>query len=251
MVKSKKHRQSVNFFDQQQFKNFNLIKHISFDLWLTLIKSHPEFKERRAKFLRKEFNPFGYSAKKIMEIVQSVDKVSDRLNEINGKKVATEKMYHRILQKLGYDPDSVPDNVYTEIILKVNDLFMKYPPDFLNGSIRQMLHSLKEEGYGLNISSNTGFIEGTTIVATLKNMNIFEYFDFCIFSDEIGQSKPSTGFFEKVFERTGLEKWEVLHVGDNFKADYEGSLKYGIKALHINNQQYTIDDIKRHLQEND
>jgi len=228
-----------------------LIKHISFDLWLTLIKSHPEFKERRAKFLQKEFNPFGYSAIKIMEIVQSVDKVSDRLNEINGKKVTTECMYRRILQKLGYDPGCVKDDVYTKIKQKVNDLFMKYPPLFLNESIQPMLHSLKEEGYSLNISSNTGYIEGTTIIATLKCLNIFEYFDFCIFSDEIGHSKPSQSFFEKVWDQTGFEKGQVLHVGDNFKADYEGALKYGFKALHINNQQYTINDIKRHLQKND
>lgn len=228
-----------------------MIKHISFDLWLTLIKSHPEFKERRAKFLRKEYNPFGYSAKKIMEIVQSVDKVSDRLNEINGKKVPTEWMYRRILQKLGYDPNCITDDVYTEIKRKVNDLFMKYPPLFLNDSIQPMLHSLKEEGYSLNISSNTGYIEGTTIVATLKCLNIFEYFDFCIFSDEIRLSKPSQEFFEKVYERTGLEKLEVLHVGDNFKADFDGAVKYGFKACHINNQQYTINDIKRHLQKND
>jgi len=224
-----------------------LIKHISFDLWLTLIKSHPEFKERRAKFLRKEFNPFGYSAKKIMEIVQKTDIVSDRLNEITGKKVPTDWMYRRILQKLGYDPNCVTDDVYTEIKLKVNDLFMKYQPDFLNESIRPMLHSLKEEGYSLNISSNTGFIEGNIINATLQNLNIAEYFDFCIFSDEIGASKPSHGFFDKVIEQTGLEKWEVLHIGDNHKADYEGAQKYGFKALHINNQQYTINDIKRHL----
>jgi putative hydrolase of the HAD superfamily len=228
-----------------------LIKHISFDLWLTLIKSHPEFKERRAKFLQKEFNPFGYSAKKIMEIVQSVDKVSDRLNEINGKKVPAEWMYRRILHKLGYDPNDVKDDVYTEIKLKVNELFMTYPPDFLNGSVQPILQTLKDEGYRLNISSNTGFIEGTTIVATLKNLNIFEYFEFCIFSDEIRLSKPSPRFFEKVFEQTSVEKWEVLHVGDNFKADYEGAVNYGFKALHINNQQYTINDIKRHLQKND
>jgi len=228
-----------------------LIKHISFDLWLTLIKSHPEFKERRAKFLREEFNPLGHSAKEIMEIVQTVDKVSDRLNEINGKKVTTECMYHRILQKLGYDPDSFPVDVYTEIKQKVNDLFLMYPPDFLNGSIQQMLHTLKDEGFGLNISSNTGYIEGSTITKTLQNLNISKYFKFCIFSDEIGLSKPSCGFFEKVLEETGLEKWEVLHVGDNFKADYTGALNYGFKALHINNQQYTINDIKRHLQTND
>ena len=228
-----------------------MIKHISFDLWLTLIKSHPEFKEQRAIFLRKEFNPFGYSAKKIIEIVQSVDKVSDRLNEINGKKVPTNWMYRRILQKLGYDTNSITEDVYTEIKRMVNNLFMNYPPPFLNESIQPMLHFLKNEGYSLNISSNTGYIEGTTIVATLRYLKIFEYFEFCIFSDEIGLSKPSVGFFEKVFERTDFEKWEILHVGDNYKADYEGALKYGFKALHINDQQYTINDIKRHLYTND
>ncbi|HEY3389145.1 MAG TPA: HAD family hydrolase, partial [Prolixibacteraceae bacterium] len=158
-----------------------MIKHISFDLWLTLIRSHPDFKEKRAEFLSREFNPLGYSVKTIMDIVQSVDKVSDRLNEITGKKVATERMYRRILQKLGNDPKSVTDEVYVKIKLKVNDLFMKFQPDFLNESIRPMLNSLRNEGYTLNISSNTGFIEGTTIIATLKNLKIFEYFEFCIF----------------------------------------------------------------------
>jgi len=224
-----------------------LIKHISFDLWLTLIKSHPEFKKKRAQFLRKEFNPLGYSVMTIMEIVQTADKVSDRLNEITGKKVPTEWMYRRILLKLGYNPNSVPDNVYTDIKLKVNDLFMNYPPAFLNESIHPMLYLLRDEGFSLNISSNTGFIEGSTILATLKNLSILGYFDFCIFSDEIKASKPSSGFFDKVVEQSGLEKWEILHVGDNYKADYEGAQKYGFKALHINDQQYTINDITRHL----
>lgn len=224
-----------------------MIKHISFDLWLTLIKSHPEFKERRAKFLRKEFNPLGYSVKTIIEIVQNTDKVADRHNEITGKKVPTEWMYRRILQKLGYNPKSISDDVFHTIKLEVNDLFMKYQPDFLNGSIRSMLYSLKDEGYNLNISSNTGFIEGNIITTTLQNLNIAEYFGFCIFSDKIGASKPSAEFFNKVLEQTGLEKNEVLHVGDNYKADYEGAVKFGFKALYINNQQYTINDIKRHL----
>lgn len=224
-----------------------MIKHISFDLWLTLIKSHPEFKERRAAFLRKEFNPFGYSAKKITEIVQNTDKVCDRLNEITGKKVPTEWMYRRILQKLGYDPNSISDDVFIAIKLKVNDLFMNFQPIFLNSTVQQMLYSLENEGYSLSISSNTGFIEGNVINATLKNLNIAESFKFSIFSDEIGASKPSSIFFDKVFEQTGLEKCEVLHVGDNYKADYEGALRYGFKALHINNKQYTINDIKRHL----
>ena len=224
-----------------------MIKHISFDLWLTLIKSHPEFKEKRAGFLKAAFNPGGFSVKEIMEIVQLTDKVSDRLNEINGCKVPTEQMYRRILQQLGNDPTSISDELLCYIKSEVHKMFMNYLPGFLNASIRPMLHELKSEGYTINISSNTGFIEGSTIIETLQHLGISEYFVFCIFSDEIGASKPSAGFYDKVFEQAHVEKDEVLHVGDNYKADYEGALKYGFNAFHINDQQYTINDIKRHL----
>ena len=224
-----------------------MIKHISFDLWLTLIKSHPEFKEKRARFLHNEFNPKGLTVGEIMGIVQRTDIVSDRLNEITGLKVPTDQMYQRILIQLGNTPHSITDKLFNQIKSKVRELFMDNLPGFLNSSIKPMLETLNNEGYILNISSNTGYIEGRTIVETLVALDISEYFVFCIFSDEIGASKPSFRFFEKVFEKANVEKTEVLHVGDNFKADYQGALKFGFKALHIKNQQYTINDIKRSL----
>ena len=224
-----------------------MIKHISFDLWLTLIKSHPEFKQKRAEFLRKNFNPLGYSFSEVNEIVQKTDKVSDRINEINGKKLKTELMYKRILLKLGNRPELINDDLLTEIKDFGNELFMNYQPDFLNESIYSMLDALKTKGYELNLSSNTGFIEGYIISDTLKNLNIFNYFNFFVFSDEINASKPSVDFFEKVYEQISFQKSEVLHIGDNYKSDYEGALKYGFKALHIKNKQYTINDITRYL----
>ena len=224
-----------------------MIKHISFDLWLTLIKSHPEFKEKRAKFLKNEFNPKGLSVSEIMGIVQKTDVVSDRLNEITGFKVPTDQMYRRILQQMGNMPQSITDEILAHIKLKVHGLFMDNLPGFLNSSIKPMLEIITNEGYTLNISSNTGYIEGSTIVKTLVALDISEYFVFCIFSDEVGTSKPSFRFFSEVFEKVNVDKTEVLHVGDNFKADYEGAIKFGFNALHIKNQQYTINDIKRSL----
>lgn len=223
-----------------------MIKHISFDLWLTLIKSHPEFKKQRANFLRKEFNPLGYSLAEVFEIVQKTDKVSDRINEINGRKLQTELMYNRILLKLGNKPEVINDDLLVEIKTTCNQLFMNYQPEFLNSSIRPMLDSLKAKGFDLNLSSNTGFIEGNVINETLKNLNVFKCFNFSIYSDEINASKPSFHFFDKVYEQINFQKNEVIHIGDNYKADYEGALKYGFKALHIKNKQYTINDISRY-----
>jgi putative hydrolase of the HAD superfamily len=224
-----------------------MIKHISFDLWLTLIKSHPEFKKKRADFLRKEFNPLGFTLEEVIEIVQNTDKVSDRINEINGKKLQTELMYKRILLKLGNRAEIINDDLLVEIKKIVNKLFMNYQPEFLNSSIHSMLNTLKTKGFDLNISSNTGFIEGNIITPTLKNLNIYDYFNFLVYSDEINASKPSFDFFNKVYEQINLQKNVVLHIGDNYKADYEGALNYGFKALHIKNKQYTINDITRYL----
>jgi putative hydrolase of the HAD superfamily len=224
-----------------------MIKHISFDLWLTLIKSHPEFKKQRAEFLRKEFNPRGFTLAEVVEIVQKTDKVSDRFNEINGKKLQTELMYNRILLKLGNKPEMINEELLVEIKTIGNELFMNYQPEFLNSFILPMLDILKTMGFNLNISSNTGFIEGNVIDKTLRNLNILKHFDFCIYSDEINASKPSYNFFEKVYEQINYQKSEVLHIGDNYNADYEGALKFGFNALHIKNKQYTINDITRHL----
>ena len=212
-----------------------------------MIKSHPEFKEKRAKFLKEQFNPKGLSVNEIIGIVQKTDLVSDRLNEITGLKVPTDQMYRRILVQLGNTPQSISEEMLAYIKLKVHELFMGNLPGFLNNSIQPMLKILCNEGYTLNISSNTGYIEGSTIVKTLIALDISEYFVFCIFSDQIGTSKPSFRFFSEVFGKVNVDKTEVLHVGDNLKADYEGAIKFGFNALHIKNQQYTINDIKRSL----
>jgi len=224
-----------------------MIKHISFDLWLTLIKSHPEYKKQRADFLRREFNPLGFSLQEVIEIVQKTDKVSDRINEINGKKLQTELMYKRILLKLGNRPELINDDLLVEIKMAGNKLFINYQPEFLNTSIHSMLDTLKARGFDLNLSSNTGFIEGSTISSTLKNLNIYDYFNFFVYSDEINASKPSFDFFDKVYEQIDFQKNEILHIGDNYKADYEGAKSFGFRALHINNKQYTINDITRYF----
>lgn len=224
-----------------------MIKHISFDLWLTLIKSHPQFKIKRAEFISKEFNPLGYSLSEVIEIIQNTDKVTDRINEINGKKLQTELMFKRILLKLGNKSELINDDLLAEIKDVGNELFMNYQPEFLNESIHSMLDALKTKGYELNLSSNTGFIEGYIINDTLKNLSIFDYFNFFVYSDEINASKPSVDFFEKVYDQISFQRNEVLHIGDNYKADFEGAIKYGFKALHITNKQYTINDITRYL----
>lgn len=222
------------------------IKNISFDLWMTLIRSHPEFKLKRAELIADTFNIKTISPKEIDSFIRSVDNVFDRYNMISGKKLSANKMYRELLQRLAPENDV---SIETAINLReqADALFLEYRPVFMNEGIPHILSQLKEEGYILNLSSNTGFIEGQTLRTTLADLGILQYFDFLIFSDEIDASKPSSHFFQQVYNHIDAAKEDVLHIGDNPKADYQGAKNFGFNALLITDPNYTINDIRAKL----
>ena len=229
-----------------------MIRHISFDLWLTLIKSNPLFKEKRAEFLAENFNPKGFSVPEVKNIVSSLDKACDRLNEKSGTKKKAVFMYRSVLKRLGLKTDIRDIKTYIDfdlVVKRINQLFFEYPPVLLNDSITNTLAYLKIEGYSLNISSNTGFIEGPFLRQFLFTSEIGKYFDFSVFSDEINASKPSKRFFECVHKSTSKKKSEILHIGDNYNADFLGASQYGFKAFLIENSEYSFELIQQAIDE--
>lgn len=220
------------------------IKHLSFDLWLTLIKSNVQFKPKRAELLLDLFD-VDCESRTIDLIIRNLDKVFDRYNELTGLKYPATFMYQRVLQRvLNQDIDVKLAQAFKT---ESDNLFLKYPPQLLNPNIVPMLKKFSEKGYTMNISSNTGFIDGKILTPVLEELGILNYFDFCIYSDEINCSKPSHRFFKRVHEKLRLDKKEVLHIGDNPKNDYQGAMNYGFQAFLITNKDYTIYDIESKL----
>lgn len=201
---------------------------------------------KRAEYLAENYNPRGYSASTVMDIIHNVDKACDLLNEKTGKKRKAGQMYKTVLKRLGHKIEN--DNILNDLVSKINRIFFEYPPVMLNKNILPIVSTLKHEGYTLNISSNTGFIEGPFLRKFLRSIEIEHYFDFAIFSDEIEASKPSWSFFENVYKNTGHSKEEVLHIGDNYNADYLGASKFGFNALLID-KEYSYELIKQTIDE--
>lgn len=224
-----------------------MVKHISFDLWLTLIKSHPEFKQKRASLIADTFNIKIYNIGDLTRLINSVDKIFDRYNMIFDTKLPADKMYYKVLKKIVPEPHFVTLDDAVRIRKNSDILFEEYSPVFLNENIPDILFKLKEEGYTLNLSSNTGFIEGKLIRKILKRLGILDCFNFLIFSDEVNSSKPSFRFFNIICNKTCLPAGQILHIGDNPVADYKGALDCGFRALLITNKNYNINDIRAEL----
>lgn len=78
---------------------------------------------------------------------------------------------------------------------------------------------------------------GTTVAQRnkLKKSKFGELFDDVFLSDEIGFEKPSTEFFDFVFDKIGLvDKSEVIIVGDSISSDIQGGENAGIKTVWYN-----------------
>ena len=79
-------------------------KHYSFDLWLTLIKSNPAYKQERTRYFYQRFNTKHKNLAEIAVIFRQVDLMVNAINERTGKNVDADEMYLMIISMINdYD----------------------------------------------------------------------------------------------------------------------------------------------------
>lgn len=206
--------------------------HFSFDLWLTLIKSHPEFKTKRVELFTSFFNvdkPVGEVAKS----VKYYDDLCNTINEVTGGNIDTFEIYLMILGSLDVDVKQLDREKLEAFYLKSEELFLEYKPVVIFENIKEFFDQIKNQGKTVNILSNTGFIKGKTMRKFLIQEELDQYIDFHIYSDEINISKPNPLIFQEVknhLKDQELPMHRVLHIGDNPVADYKGARDFGFNA---------------------
>ena len=206
--------------------------HFSFDLWLTLIKSHPEFKTKRVEL----FSSFFDVDKPIEDVAKTVkyyDDLCNTINEVTGGNIDAFEIYLMILGALNIDIKLLNKEKLNEFYLKSEALFLEYKPVIIFENIHDFFDDIKNQGKTINILSNTGFIKGKTMRKFLIHENLDQYIDFHIYSDEINCSKPNPLIFQEVKNKIkdqDIPMHQILHIGDNPVADYKGAKDFGFSA---------------------
>lgn len=212
--------------------------HFSFDLWLTLIKSHPEFKAKRVELFSSFFN-VGKPIDEVAKAVKYYDDLCNNINEVIGGNVDTFEIYLLILNSLNVDIKQLNQENLNEFYQKSEDLFLEYKPVVIFDELHNFFDEIKNQGKTINILSNTGFIKGKTMRKFLMNENLDQYIDFHIYSDEIKCSKPNPLVFQEVknqIRNQELQMEQILHIGDNPIADYKGAKDFGFSAHLLKHQ---------------
>lgn len=206
--------------------------HFSFDLWLTLIKSHPEFKAKRVELFTSFFS-IDQPIQEVAKTVKYYDDLCNTINEVTGGNVDTYEIYLLILNALKVDIKQINRDHLNAFYLKSEELFLEYKPVIIFENVHQFFNEIKSQGKTINILSNTGFIKGKTLRKFLIEENLDEYIDFHIYSDEINCSKPNPIVFQEVknkIKNQDLQLSQILHIGDNVVADYNGAKSFGFNA---------------------
>ncbi len=133
---------------------------LSFDLWLTLIKSDGvAFKQARNAMLGSELAPH-LSDEEFDAKVRLTDKQADRLAESRGEDVLFDERVQMVAKAMGLP--AVPSSLLGEFYAAQTKLMYQYPPKLIDSDTPDIFDRLRVN-HQLAIISNTGFIHGAEI----------------------------------------------------------------------------------------
>jgi putative hydrolase of the HAD superfamily len=214
-----------------------MIKHISFDLWGTLIKSNPDYKPQRNYLIRKFFGSLISD-----EQIKSGKGLLDKIMEVSGTQLSyAHQMLIIISGSYGRDIFYSHEFHKQQLIrfeLENMQLVRECPPLLMDGA-QEVLEGLLERDISTSVLSNTSFIPGVALHTALRQMKVSDYFLFEMFSDIELLAKPSPALYKRMVSRTYQQRHDVLHVGDNEHAD-SGA---GIVSSIILNKEITLQNL--------
>jgi HAD superfamily hydrolase (TIGR01662 family) len=99
----------------------------------------------------------------------------------------------------------------------------------LYDDVSDVLTTLADQGFTLGAISNSH----RSLDAFTDHFKLGHVITTAVSSAEHGYMKPHRSIFESALERAGVAAGESLMVGDSLKADIEGALAVGMRAVLI------------------
>ena len=129
---------------------------------------------------------------------------------------------------------------YLENLRKIRSEIVKKEPIELKKGALNILNFCKENNLELAFATSTFKYKQEVI---LKDLNILSYFDFCVYGDEIENSKPAPDIYLKVLEHFDHKKDEVIIFEDSINGILSAN-NAGVKVICVPDRVKIPEDIK-------
>ncbi|MEF8873751.1 MAG: HAD family hydrolase [Candidatus Thermoplasmatota archaeon] len=97
-------------------------------------------------------------------------------------------------------------------------------------------------GYELGILTNS---TEEVQMKKIHALDLAEYFDLFIFSEEVGSRKPDEGIFLHALEKVDKSSDRCLYVGNSYRSDIEGASKVGMRTCWLNREGEKRGDMQK------
>ena len=96
--------------------------------------------------------------------------------------------------------------------------------------VPEALEQAKVLSNGLGVVSNWE-LKDVSLSSVLKSLELFNFFNTIVASNEVGVEKPNTKIFNLALENLGAKAQQSLYVGDSIDIDVKGAQKAGLKPI--------------------
>jgi len=206
---------------------FEQQKHISFDVWKTLVTPSKEYSKLRDECISDHLKITPENAK---ALYGNVKRFLDKSAEIGNICMSTPNCWS-LLEAMA----KIKGTDLVALQSDVHDAFRKNLPTIYD-EIIVSLQALKEDGYSIGIISNTNFVPGSVLRSSI--FNEWNVFNDMLFSDEELIPKPNSEIFERMYANVktiigeDTKRSEIIHVGDNKICDGI-SFSLGFNFLYV------------------
>jgi putative hydrolase of the HAD superfamily len=217
------------------------VRAVTFDLWETLFfnRDGDESRRRAARLISvtEAFKRLGVQVS-IGQVESALKRVTSWLLEVWDE---NEDVSHveqlELLVRFASGGSLALKNEWTERLSAAYIApFFEVPP-YLNPDASKVLEELASAGKRIGLICNTGLTPGFALRRFLDSERVLDYFDFLVFSDEIGFRKPDPRVFHLAARKLKADPSSIVHVGDNLKLDVWGAQCAGSKAILFESEE--------------
>lgn len=210
------------------------IKHISFDVWNTLITANKRYALERTEAI----SYFAGIPPKGADIMYC--KIKEYLDQRAEKGICgtSTTAWHILGKNLNMELKAIAEMRHT-----CEQAFIANPPHLNEALVDQLINL--DNHYELSIKSNTNFISGK-VLSEAVGFDKMPWFSFIHFSDDFMMCKPDVLFFAQTIINTKLNDInaeEILHVGDSEIFDGK-CVDIGFNFCKIDNPEHLLNKLK-------
>lgn len=209
-----------------------MLKAITFDFWMTLYRDTKTALEKRKRARRRLMAEFllgrgqPLSASERRRAWDHANALFDEWWQRHHRSLTTEQRLRVVLDrlKIRHTPREL------RRLSEAYGDFSRIAPPRPIGGVRETIPLLAER-YRLAIICDTGITPGRVLRRILEQDGLLPYFRHCVFSDEVGRTKPHIDNFHLALRKLRAHPEESVHVGDLIRTDIRGAQGAGMHAL--------------------